>query len=77
MSCDGCHAPCCRAPFYVRLTPEEAARLKIEGPLLPEAGRCRFLTNDHRCAIYESRPIECCEYEVGGSHCPPERKGLA
>ncbi|MFH1877245.1 MAG: YkgJ family cysteine cluster protein [Candidatus Omnitrophota bacterium] len=25
---------------------------------------CRFLTEDHRCGIYEKRPLICREYEI-------------
>lgn len=31
--------------------------------------RCRELTDDGQCAVYESRPLMCRDFEVGGPGC--------
>ena len=30
--------------------------------------RCRYLTKDHRCKVYEKRPLICREYSSGECH---------
>jgi len=79
MKCDVCAGACCETfmlPIADILVPTADARgwLILHGVetapgLLEFACRCRALTPDGRCGIYETRPEVCRLFVPGGPDC--------
>lgn len=80
-TCDGCGGACCRyitiaAPWVptadrdfllLRGTIDYDQAWRIPSP-------CKHLGDNGRCGIYETRPMSCKLYEIGGVACMKARK---
>lgn len=83
MNCETCRGACCEsftipaadvsAPGNDERRWLELHALVTRGPLggreLTFECRCRALTADGRCGIYEARPKMCRDYQPGGAWC--------
>lgn len=53
--------------------PSEVVNASIERSKYPErSGKCPFLDLSNKCSIYESRPLICITWGIGGVFCPSE-----
>lgn len=75
--CEECRGACCESfCLPAKAVPTDAQRwLALHGTLV-EGGtrvefeaRCTKLTAGGRCSIYETRPVTCAIYAVGGEAC--------
>ncbi len=73
--CAQCGGECCK---YITIPLSELEELDIPwlqargmlyGPVWRIKSRCPRLTDEGKCAIYETRPETCKMFEVGGQSC--------
>ncbi|MDD4957048.1 MAG: YkgJ family cysteine cluster protein [Candidatus Omnitrophica bacterium] len=80
MPCRSCEAKCCSYFAFEIDTPRskrdfenlrwylahEGVSVYVEKRKwhMEVANKCRYLTPDHRCGVYENRPLVCREHEV-------------
>lgn len=82
--CNSCEGSCCRltvmvgprdleVPAALTTISDTGHRVMARGA----NGFCVALGADHRCTIYEQRPIDCRQFTMGGPYCQAIRQDRA
>ena len=78
--CEDCAGSCCRDVLLPvgDVSPAVREWMETRGPIIDGLwripARCKYLSEDGKCIIYDTRPEACRTYEVGGAHCLKTRK---